>query len=150
MASTINAAISGLLAAVNAQGLANVDVFDGPPAVDSYANQDAISIGWQSDTTDVVTFTVDWVTMGAIRAEEHYDILCELETTGGDGDVPSRRARAIVLRDAVAAAITSDRTLAGAVRLAHMTVGKLMTEQSERGVTVVCQFTVSCEARINT
>ena len=150
MASSINAAITGLLAAINAQALANVDVFDGPPPVDSYANADAISVGWQSDSSDVVTFTVDWVTMGAVRAEEHYDILCELETTGGDSDVTARRARAIVLRDAVAAAITTDRTLGGAVRLAHMTTGKLITEQTDRGVTVACQFAVSCEARINT
>ena len=150
MATTMNNAISGLVATVTALNLAGVDVYDGPPQQDGASNPDAVFIGFQTGQLDAVTFTRDWATMGAVRSEEHYDVLCELQTFSGDTDIASRRARAFVLLDAIAAAITTDRTLAGAVRLASISTGNVQPEQTDRGCTVTVPFSVSCVARITT
>jgi hypothetical protein len=149
MASTVNAAISGLLAALAASDdLTGVVLHDGPPAVAE--SLDWIAVGYQPGSTESVTMTYDWAQIGGQRSEETYDILCSFAAHTGDADMSLRRARAITIRDAIAAAVSADRTLGGAVRLAYVSEAVMHQEQTSRGAAIGFTFTLSCAARITT
>jgi len=149
MASTVNAAVAGFIAALeNSTDLAGVTIHDGPPA--SAESKEWIAVGYQPGTTESVTMTWDWAQIGGQQSEETYDVLCSFAVTSGDEDMVTRRTRAVAIRDAIAAAIRSDWTLGRAVRLAHLSDGVMHQEQTSRGSSIGFTFTLSCVARITT
>lgn len=149
MASTVNAAISGFLTALrNSSALTGIALHDGPPSTSE--TPEWIAVGYQPGSTESVTMVYDWAQIGGQRSEETYDILCSFAAHTGDADMSLRRARAFTIRDAIAAAITTDRTLGGAVRLAHMSEAVMHQEQTSRGAAIGFTFTLSCAARITT
>ena len=149
MASTVNAAIAGFIAQLAASAdLSGVTVHDGPPVTAS--TPEWIAVGWQPGSTESVSMTWDWAQIGGQRSEETYDVLCSFAVSSGDADMNTRRARAIVIRDAIAAAVRADWTLGGAVRLAHLSEGVMHQEQTDRGSAIGFTFTLSCTARIDT
>lgn len=148
MSSTIAVAIDGLLAQLSAsEALTGVTVFDGPPLAKA---SEWVAVGYQPDEAKAVTAGYDWAQIGAQRSEEEYDILCSLATRSGSTKMSVGRARAVAIRDAVAAAISTDRTLGGAVRLAGLSSADLLQEQTASGRIVGFTFTVHCTARITT
>jgi hypothetical protein len=94
--------------------------------------------------------TWDWAQIGGQRSEESFELLCSFVTTSGDEGMSARRTRAVAIRDAIAAAVTTDRTLGGAVRLAHLTEAVMHQEQTPKGASVGFTFTLACTARITT
>jgi hypothetical protein len=160
MASTVNDAIAGLIAALSASpDLTGVTILDGPEPVaadddDSDTDDQTsawISIGYQPGQTEAVNIEYDWAQIGAQRSEETYEILCSAAVSSGDEDgIADLRTRAFEIRDAIAAAISSDRTLGGAVRLAHMSRASLIQESTREGLGIALTFSVACTARITT
>lgn len=150
MTSTVNAAIAGFKAQLEASSdLAGVTVHDGPPTVAE--SVDWIAVGWQPGSTESVSMTWDWAQIGGSRTEETYDVLCSLAVaTGDEQDMSGARTRAFAIRDAIAAALTTDRTLGGSVRLAHLSEGVMHQEQTSKGARIGFTFTLSCAARITT
>lgn len=149
MASTVNAAIAGFIAQLEASSdLTGVTVHDGPPTTSE--TPDWIAVGYQPGSTESVSMTWDWAQIGGSRSEETYDVLCSFATTSGDEGMTARRTRAIAIRDAIAAALSTDRTLGGAVRIAHLSEGVIHQEQTNRGAAIGFTFTLSCAARITT
>lgn len=146
MASTLDPAITGLVALLQvAPALSGVSVFDGVPTEET---PEWVAVGWSPGETTAADITYDWAQIGAQRHEEQYDLLCSLATSSGDSDLPTRRGRAIALRDAVAAVLTANPTLSGAVRVAHMTRAQLVQELPGTGSSAGFTFRVSCQARV--
>ena len=145
MTSTVPAALAALVALCRS-GLSETDVYDGPPVGGDYP--DWVGIGYDPGTSEVVTVTTDWSQLGAQRHEERYDIACTLGSNSGDLSMTDRRVRAYALLDAVAAALASDYTLGGAVRVAHISGHSLLQELDEQGLTAGIRFTVTAAARI--
>lgn len=149
MASTVNDAINGFIALLAASDdLDGVTVHDGPPVTSE--TPEWIAVGYQPGSTESVQMTWDWAQIGGQRSEETYDVLCCLAVSSGDDDMNTRRARVVALRDAIAAAVRSDWTLGGAVRLSHLSEGVMHQELTSRGSAIGFTFTLSCAARITT
>jgi hypothetical protein len=147
VASTIDAAILALTSLLGAApSLSGVSVFDGPPT--SAETPDWITVGWSPGETAAVDVEYAWAEIGAQRHEERYDILCCLATTSGDEAMPARRARALAIRDAIAAVLFANPTLSGAVRIAHMSAAQLVQDETEQGASAGFTFRVNCQARI--
>lgn len=147
MASTVDSAITALCSLLSAApALSGVSVHDGPPM--TAETPEWIAVGFSPGEPTAVELTYEWAQIGAQRHEEHYDILCSLVTNSGDEGMPARRARAIALRDAVAAVLTANPTLSGAVRIAHMSSAQLVQEETSQGASAGFTFRVSCQARV--
>jgi hypothetical protein len=127
---------------------ATVTIHDGPPT--TAETPDWIAVGYQPGTTESVVLAWDWAQIGGQRSEETYDVLCSFATTSGDEGMTARRLRAIEILDAIAAALSTDRTLGGAVRLARLKEGAMHQEETEDGSRIGFTFTLSCAARITT
>lgn len=153
--STVPAAIDALVSILGAAaGLSGVQVIDGPPTVDM-ADDDYLYVGWQPDADDAsAEFTQDFAHIGARQRDEHFDVLCYLDTWTGDRDVAARRTRAFVLLAAVedelraTAADPDAPNLGGAVLWAHLTQGQLRQRHTRDGIQVGLPFRISCRSRI--
>lgn len=146
MASTVDAAILATVTLLKAAAaLSGVPVFDGVPTEET---PEWIAVGWSPGEPTAAEINYEWAQIGAQRHEEHYDLLCSLATASGDIDLPARRARAQALRDAVAAVLTANPTLSGAVRVAHMSAAQLVQELPASGSTAGFTFRISCQARV--
>jgi hypothetical protein len=149
MASTVNAAISGFISQLAAStDLVGVTVHDGPPV--TAETPEWIAVGYQPGSTESVSMSYDWAQIGGQRSEETYELLCSFAVRTGDQAMSTLRARGFQIRNAIAAAISTDRTLGGAVRLAHMSEAVLHQEQTDRGAAIGFTFTLACVARITT
>src|SRR4051794_31381672 len=113
MASTVNAAIAGFITALEAStDLAGMTVHDGPPT--TAESPEWIAVGYQPGPTGWVTMSGAWAQFGGKKWEETSDILSSSLAASGDGGRAARRSRAVQIRDAIAAAVSADRTLGGA------------------------------------
>lgn len=147
MASAVPGAIAALLQLL--QAALDCDVHDGPPVTG--ATLDYVCVGHDpSGGPDAVEFDREWAALGAQRREERFDILCVAGASSGDLAMLDRRVRVFALLDAVEAAIRTDFTLGGAVRIAQVLgSGSLLQEQDEFGSTAALRFRVTCHARIS-
>lgn len=145
MASTIPAALSNLLAALQAAGLPAVD----GPEVGVDSDTETVAVGYtdaEDDTTAVDAATaIEGGTVTPLR--EQYTIRCAVMTYDGDPDqLPALRVRAYGLLDQVAAVLAADTTLGGAVMLSWISGHTLLQEQGSGGATAVIRFGVECDA----
>jgi hypothetical protein len=148
MASTVDAAITGLYALLSAApALAGVTVHDGPPVVSETAEW--IAVGYSPGESTSADINYEDRDVGGRSQREQYDLLCSLVTNSGDEGMQARRARAVVLRDAVAAVLLTDATLGGAVDVARMTSAQLVQEQTSQGASAGYVFRVTCKAVIS-
>jgi hypothetical protein len=149
MASSIPAAITGLLAAVSAAvDPATVSVHDGKPTGEVLGSY--IAIGYDPASDTAVEFDREWAGLGAQRADEDFDILCTLVNRSGDEVISARRAGAFALLDTLTAAIATDYTLGGAVReAAVLGSGSLTQAETQKGDAAGLRFRVNCKTRIN-
>lgn len=145
MTSTVPAAINGLLS-VGQAAVTNADVFAGPPTTADYA--DWLGIAYSPSGGEIVIADLTWAQLGAQRHEETYDVVCTIGYASGDIDGVAGRARAYGILDAFAAGIATNYTLAGAVRIAHVSGHALVTEVDEDGLSEVLRVTVNITARI--
>jgi hypothetical protein len=150
MASTVDAAISALVALLEAaSSLDGVSVHDGPPM--TAQTPDWIAVGYQPDSSDAVLIDYEFSQLGAGKQREKYDVLCSLLTTSGDTAMSTRRSRAIALRDAVAQVLADNRELgvpSSGIWLAEMTSAALLQEQGPKGALAGFKFSITVQARI--
>lgn len=148
-ASTVPAAITGLINAFTAApGLAGVDVRDGPQVPDTSASE-AVFVGWDGDpahTSDAWTSQESQEGLGAQRNLEDYTVHCSAMVLNGDGDLPAARERALALRAAAGAAVMADQQLGGAVMRAVFSAGSGQQVPTENGIKVIVLFDVDCSA----
>jgi hypothetical protein len=146
-ASTVPAAITGLMAQFTlAGGLAGVDIRDGP-ALGNEAATEVLSVGWQGDTEGAaVTNEPTAEGLAAAPDRERYSVHCAVAVLDGGADVATARARAYEIQAAAGAAILEDQTLGGAVMNAMTGATHLRQQQGEHGVTVTVLFDVDCDA----
>lgn len=145
MTSAVPAAVTGLLALLTAA--LDCDVHDGPPV--TAATPDYVCVGFDPAGGDAVEFTREWVSLGAQRREEEFDVVCVAGTSSGDLSMSARRTRVFDLLDTIEAAVQADLTLGAAVRVAHVLgSGSLLQDQDEQGATAMVRFRVRCTARI--
>lgn len=143
-ASTMPAAIDGLLAAVRSRpALADVQTFDGPPRTDM--PQKFISIGWGGADEDPAITASD-SDAGLEANREDYEVLGLAYVWSGDQDFKPLRDEAFALVDEVQAAITADITLGGAVMRARLSASVLGQAPIQAGSAVAVRFTVTCAA----
>lgn len=127
-----------------ADGLADVDVRDGP-AIASPSARQVLGVGYagQAEETDVeATVGRD----GLTDEREQFTIRCAVAVLSGDTDVAAARQCAYGLLAAAGAAIARDRTLGGLVLRAGIGGHSLMQEQTDRGIQATVVFTVDCDA----
>lgn len=149
--STVPAALSALvalarsspaLAALRIPGQPAVRVEDGP-WLDRPSEPDVICIGWEPDEGEVVTFAA---TYDLASGQESYDVVCLASSWSGGTDLPSRRARADALVEAVRAELMADPTLGGAVTRAEVTTQSWAQFQTSAGCEVPIEFVIHVEA----
>lgn len=147
-ASTMPAAIDGLLAAVRASDdladlVAAGAIFDGPPRTDM--PQEFVSIGWGGADEDPSVEATD--TDGGLEANrEDYSIVGLVYVWSGDSDFAPLRARCFARLDAVNAAILADPSLGGAVMRARLSANVLGQAPIQAGAAAAVRFTVTCAA----
>lgn len=148
MTSAIPAAITSLVAIIDAATADTVGVHDGKP--ETAETPDWIAVGYDPSSETAVDFTRDWAAIGAQRQEEDFDILCSLRSGSGDEVMSLRRARAFALLDTVSAAVATNPTLGGSVRVAAVFgSGSLSQAETGTGASAGIRFRVACEVRIN-
>lgn len=148
MASTVDGAITALCALLSASpALSGVSVHDGPPM--TAETPDWIAVGYQPGSADAAVITWEWAGLGAMKQEERYDVLCSLMSASGDEAMSTRRTRAGALLDVVRAVVKANPVLTTNVRLARMSTGTLLQEQSSQGALAGYTFAISVEARIS-
>jgi hypothetical protein len=94
--------------------------------------------------------TSEWSQLGAQKHEDRYEIACALVAWGGsptEDELLRLLTRAHVMLSAVIAAIATDYTLGGAVRIAHVLSNTTSAEQTDDGPAVTVTFRVGCEVR---
>lgn len=156
-ASTVDAALKGLVAAFRAApGLEGVEVYDGPAVSDSTATA-AVCVGFAGERMNrtgaypetaepAVEVTADQAGLAAGDQAEQYTIRNMLAVLDGGGDMTAARARAYSLLNAAADAVTADKTLGGAVAWARPGTHSLTQEQANRGAVVTIVFEVLVDA----
>lgn len=157
-ASTVDAALQGLVAVLQAApALEGVDVYDGPFVSESKANA-AISVGFAGERLNrtgaypeteqpavQVTSAIAGLAGPADQAET-YSVACLLAVLDGGKSIAAARARAYELLDGVGNAVAADRTLGGVVAQARPGDHSLTQEQTPRGAVVTIVFDVAVEA----
>lgn len=143
-ASTMPAAIDGLVAAVRArEALSGVQIIDGYPRTDT--EQTFICIGWGGADEDPSVEATD--TDGGLEANrEDYSILGLVYTWSGDQEFKPLRDRAFGMLDEIAAAIQADVTLGGAVMRARLSATVLAQAPIQTGSAAAVRFTVTVAA----
>jgi hypothetical protein len=146
--STVPAALTALLAALEAApGLEGVDVRDGP-VVSSTAAAEAVIVGWYGQAGDelAVESAITQEGMAAQPDREQFVIRCAALVLNGSTDMTAPRARAYELLAACGAAVAADRTLAGTVMSAYVASHSLLQEQRQNGALATVEFGVACDA----
>lgn len=153
MTSRVPAAVDALLAILRAApALAEVDVIDGPGAV-NYTQLRRLYVGWQPSGESAVQLTQDFNSAGARTRDEAFTITCYAEARAGDKDMKARRDEVFALVGEVETALRATGaaptapTLNGTVLWAHLTAGDLVQAQAEGSIAGLA-FTVTCQARI--
>jgi hypothetical protein len=140
-ASTVPAALAALVVLARA-ALPDWQVTDGPPLQDE---ADLCAIGYDPDQ-GAVTVQQTPASYSATTQAESYDVNCTLQSWTGDPDVSGARARAYVGLDAVAAALTADVSLSGAVSQALLAGSSLDQDVTTNGAVATLRFTIHIEA----
>lgn len=153
MTSRVPAAVDALLAILRAApALAEVDVIDGPAAI-NYTRLQRLYVGWQPTADGAVSLEQAFNSAGARTRDEAFAIHCYAEARAGDKDMQARRTEAFALVGEVETALRATNTaptaptLNGTVLWAHLTAGDL-TEVQADGSLAGLAFTVTCQARI--
>lgn len=156
-ASTVPAALAGLVSAFKAEpALEGVDVYGGPAVSESKALA-AIMVGFAGETMartgaypvaeqPQVELTASLDGLSVTPSRESYTIQSLLAVLNGAKNVTAARTRAYQLLGGIGAAITADRKLGGAVALARLGGHSLKQEQTAKGALISVVFEVSCEA----
>ncbi|UNZ20624.1 hypothetical protein [Streptomyces sp. 891-h] len=145
--STAPIALSALLATIQtADGLAGVDVRDGPTVVDKAALE-VVSVGYAGGDEELdIEAEVEPEGMAASPDRERYTIQCAAAVLNGAGDISAARSRVFELLAACGAAIARDRTLGGTVLQASVGSWSLRQTQDDRGATAMATFGVAVDA----
>lgn len=153
MTSRVPAAVDALLAILRAApALAEVDVIDGPAAI-NYTQLRRLYVGWQPGADSAVSLEQAFNAAGARTRDEAFSILCYAEARAGNKTMKERRDEVFALLGEVETALRATNaaptlpTLNGTVLWAHLTAGDLTQEQAE-GSLAGLAFTVTCQARI--
>ncbi|MFJ8555309.1 hypothetical protein [Streptomyces sp. NPDC093676] len=151
--SRVPAAVDALVAILRAApGLADVEVVDGPPAV-NLTSLKRIHIGWQPGADSAVSLEQSFNSAGARSRNEAFQIAGYIEARAGDKDMQARRTEAFAILGEIETALRATNeaptapTLLGTVLWAHLTAGDLTQVQAE-GSLAGLAFTVTCQARI--
>ena len=155
-ASTVPAAIAGLVAALKAQELEGVEVYDGP-AVSQSTALEVIMVGFTGETMSRtgaypepeqpevdVTASLD-MNLALLPVREQYPVRSLIAVLNGAGDITAATARAYELLAAVGAAVAADKKLGGAVALATLGNHSTTRSQTSRGALVSIVFDVMCD-----
>ncbi|MHB9862187.1 hypothetical protein [Streptomyces sp. YIM S03343] len=154
--SAVPRAIAALLEILRADnGLAGVDIIDGPP-VDDVSNADFLAVGWPGgeDQAQAAESVQDFNAAGARTRDEDFTIASVLDVWSGDDDFSAVRTRAFEILAVVEQAIRATNAkpeapnLNGAVLWAHLTRTQMRQYFTDQGARVALAFTVSCHARI--
>jgi hypothetical protein len=146
-ASTVPAAIDGLVQAFTASpDLEDVLVMDGP-AIASQAALRVLSVGYTAvpGETAVEAQSAPDGLAGNPNVEQ-YLVRCTAAVIGGATDVKAVRDAAYGIMSAAGAAIVRDQRLGGAVTRASMGSHQLMQEQTDRGAQCLLVFEVDVDA----
>lgn len=146
-ASTVPAAINGLMEAFKASdGLSGVKVLDGP-AITSQAALKVLAVGWTSVTGEVAVEAQSVPdALGGQRSEEEYVVRCTVAVLVGSTDVGAARESAYSIFSAACDAVGQDQRLGGAVMRAYVGGHSLVPEQTDRGMQINLVFEVNVEA----
>jgi hypothetical protein len=155
-ASTVPAAIAGLVAALKAQELPGVEVYDGPAVSESTALE-VIMVGFTGETMSRtgaypepeqpeidVTSTLDG-NLALLPVREQYPIRSLIAVLNGAQDVTAATERAYELLAAVGSAVAADKKLGGAVAMATLGNHATTRSQTSRGALVSMMFEVMCD-----
>lgn len=137
--STAPAAMAGLAAAL---GGLSVRVLDGPVAADP-GLKEAVTVGWQDDTTAAVDAVVD---PGVHAADRETYTINNAVMVLKSKDIVAARVRAFEIFGQVGALIKADRTLGGAVMRAAVVSWSLSLAQGSGGALATILFGVGCDA----
>jgi hypothetical protein len=156
-ASTVPAALAGLVAAFRAApGLDGVLILDGPE-VTAAPVPEAITVGF---TGQRMSHTGAYPEAASVDAEgdtalagmalsgqeETYTVHNMVAVRDGSTDIAAARIRAYELLAACGAALTADKTLGGAVAMARITTSSLTQDQTQRGALATIMFDVAVNA----
>lgn len=146
-ASTVPAALDGLLAMwADADALQGVKLVDGPN-VSSGTLKEALIAGWEGDeSTEAVTGSLASGGLALAPDREQYTINCAVMVLRGTRQMAAARARAYELFAAAAAELVADKTLRGAVMTARLGSMTLTQTQDSRGAIATVLFGVDCDA----
>jgi hypothetical protein len=155
-ASTVPAAIAGLVSALKAQELEGVEIYDGPAVSESRALE-VIMVGFTGETMArtgaypepeqpevEVTASLD-MQLAVTPLREQYQIRSLIAVLNGGKDVAAATARAYDLLAAVGAALAADKKLGGAVALATLGNHSTTRAQTSKGTLVSLMFEVNCD-----
>jgi hypothetical protein len=155
-ASTVPAAIAGLVSALKAQELEGVEIYDGPAVSESKALE-VIMVGFAGETMArtgaypepeqpeiEVTASLD-MQLGLVPVREQYPVRSLIAVLNGAKDVTAATARAFELLAAVGAALAADKKLGGAVALATLGNHSTTRAQTAKGALVSIVFDVNCD-----
>ncbi|MCG0061738.1 hypothetical protein L0F81_00290 [Streptomyces tricolor] len=153
MTSRVPAAVDALLTILRAAaGLSDVDIVDGPTAL-NLTRLKRIHVGWQPGAESAVALEQSFNAAGARTRDEVFQIACYAEARAGDREMKARRDEVFALVGEVETALRATSaapmapTLNGTVLWAHLTAGDLTQAQAE-GSAAGLAFTVTCQARI--
>jgi hypothetical protein len=146
-ASTVPAAISGLVAAFKASdGLPGVKVLDGP-AITSQAVLKVLAVGWTPIVGEAAVEAQSAPdALSGNRSEEQYTVRCTVATLAGSTDVGAAREAAYDIFSAACDAIGQDQSLGKSVMRAYVGGHSLVPEQIDRGMQINLVFEVNVEA----
>lgn len=151
---TVSTAFPNVVAAIltrlqAASSLSSVRIFDGAQIDFSYPG-DAVAIGHDGSFGDTE------MQIGTIQNnpfaftdlhEEQGSISCSLWSQDGTTDITARRNRAFALMSAVDTALRTDPTFGGACLYSILSTNAISYRQTDMGVAVVIDFTISYQAQ---
>lgn len=146
--STIPATLAAMVSLFSAE-LSEVSVHDGPAVAGDY--NDHLSIGWDGDNPEVVTFDQNaaGIARGNHPRDEVFVVRCVVSSASGDAVVTTRRDRVFAILAEIEAILRSNIKLGGAVMTAQLADGALLQELSkEDGLAVAVRFGIRCKSRI--
>lgn len=146
-ASTVPAAIDGLVAMwSDSTALQGVTVVDGP-RVSGATLKEALIVGWEGDdSTEAVTGGLSSGGLELSPDREQYTINCAASVLRAAKQMADARRRAYELFGFAAAELALDKTLRGAVMAARLGSMTLTQTQDSRGAVATVTFGVDVDA----
>lgn len=145
-ATTQHASMTALQVALDARpGLDGVPVRSAPSLRADASTREAVEL-WDTEADQ------DWRTLGNRRKEETYRIhggLYVLKAGNTEAVVTATRARAVALLDEILAALASDPTIGGTVRVARLARNRIDQDFTDTGRWCLIEFWIECEAHLN-